>query len=176
MDFSPDSRWLAAGGDDGGTRVLDLKNMKPETKPKELGGSIKDVSVGNLMFSPNGRWLVTGNRDGIVRVWDTNTFELEPKSAVLRGHADWVEFLAISPDSRWLVTAGSHHDEFEADARLWKLGSSDVSGSCTVLPGHDGSVKQVVFGSRWLLTRTSAKTARIWSLPSQNEGSRQSSR
>src|SRR5262249_42985080 len=101
-------------------------------------------------------------------VWDMNTFEQQaPSSIVLHGHTDWVEFLAISPDSRWLATAGSHMGEFEAEARLWKLDSADVAGSCMVLAGHDGQVRQSVFASRWVVTRTSAGTARIWKLPGQ---------
>jgi WD40 repeat protein len=167
MDFSPDNLWLAAGGDDGETRLFDMKSAEPGTKPRQLGGHTKGLSVGELMFSPNGRWLVTGGRDGIVCVWDMKTIEQAPTSVVLRGHEDWVEFLAISPDSRWLVTAGSQFGEFEPDARLWNLESNDPAGSCLVLPGHDGAVRQVVFGGRWVVTRTSAGTARLWELPDQ---------
>jgi WD40 repeat protein len=167
MDFSPDGHWLAAGGDDGETRLFDLKSKEPGTRPRELGGHTKRLSVGELMFSPNGRWLVTGGRDQTVRVWDMKTIERTPSSVVLRGHTDWVEFLAISPDSRWLVTAGSHFGEFEPDARLWNLESNDPAGAFLVLPKHDGAVKQVVFGGRWVVTRTAAQTTRIWELPNQ---------
>jgi WD40 repeat protein len=168
MDFSPDGRWLAAGGDDGETRLFDLKSQAPGTMPRMLGGHTKGESVGELMFSPNGRWLVTGGRDETVCVWDMRTVQQTPRSIVLRGHADWVEFLAISPDSRWLVTAGSHSDGFEPDARLWDLESYDCAGSCVVLPKHDGVVKEVVFVDRWVVTRSSNNTARVWALPGRD--------
>jgi WD40 repeat protein len=168
MDFSPDSSWLAAGGDDGETRLFDMKSQGPGTKPRKLGGHTKRQSVGELMFSQNGRWLVTGGRDQTVRVWDMKTVGQTPRSVVLLGHTNWVEFLAVSPDSRWLVTAGSHHGSFEPDARLWDLESSDPAGSCRVLPKHDGAVTQVVFAGQWVVTRTSNNTARVWELPNRD--------
>jgi WD40 repeat protein len=162
MDFSLDSRWLAAGGDDGETRLFDMKSKEPGTKPMKLGGHEKGLSVGELAFSPNGRWLITGGRDETVRVWDMNTITQTPASAVLRGHADCVEFLSISPDSRWLVTAAYFAGSFDPDARLWDLESKDPASSCTVLPGHDGAVQQVAFSDRWVITKTSHNTALFW--------------
>lgn len=167
LDFSSDSRWLVTGGDDGLTRLYDLQATDPGSKPLELGGHAKGESVGEVRFSPNGRWLVTGGRDETARLWDMKTIGDSPKSAVLRGHTNWVEFLAVSPNNRWLVTGASvANGEFDRAARLWDLETADPTAVHALLEGHGGSLQDAIFSldGRWLVTRASDKTARLWDL------------
>ena len=167
MDFSSDSRWLVTGGDDGLTRLYDLKATDPGSKPLVLGGHTKGESVGEVRFTPNGRWLVTGGRDQTARRWDLRTIEDSPKSEVLRGHTNWVEFLAVSLNSRWLVTAASTaNGDFDRAARLWDLEAADPTAVRGVLGGHGGSLQDAIFSPdcRWLVSRASDRTVRLWDL------------
>jgi WD40 repeat protein len=132
-----------------------------------LGGHANGEGVGDVRFTPNGRWLVTGGRDETARRWDMRTIEDSPKSEVLRGHTGWVEFLSVSPNSRWLVTgAYVPNQEYDGAARLWDLNAADASGARAVLGGHGGPIKDAIFSSddRWLVTRASDQTARLWDL------------
>jgi WD40 repeat protein len=167
LDFSPNSCWLVTGGDDGETRLYDLKKTDPGSKPRELGGHAKDSGVGEVRFTPNGRWLVTGGRDETARLWEMKATGDPPKSVVLRGHKGWVEFLSVSPDSRWLVTGVCvPNQEFDGAARLWDLEAADPSAVHAVLGGHGGSLQDAIFSSdgRWLVSRASDRTARLWDL------------
>jgi WD40 repeat protein len=167
LDFSPDSRWLVTGGDDGETRLYDLKKSDPGSKPRELGGHDKDSGVGNVRFTPNGRWLVTGGRDETARLWEMKTTGESRRCVVLRGHVGWVEFLSVSPNSRWLVT-GAHipNADFDGVARLWDVQAADPSAVHAVLGGHGGSLQDAIFSpdGHWLVSRASDRTARLWDL------------
>jgi WD40 repeat protein len=172
LDFSPDSRWLVTGGDDGETRLYDLKKTDPWPRPRGLGGHAKDSGVGEVQFTPNGRWLVTGGRDETALLWEMKAIVESPKSVALRGHKDWVEFLSVTPDSRWLVTgAYVPNQEFDAAARLWDLQAADPSAVRAVLGGHGGPLQNAIFSSdgRRLVTRATDQTARLWDLNAANE-------
>jgi WD40 repeat protein len=167
LAFSPDNRWLVTGGDDGETRLYDLKKTDPWPKARELGGHAKDSGVGEVLFVPNGRWLVTGGRDETARLWEMKTLTDSRRSVVLRGHVGWVEFLCVSPNSRWLVTgAYVPNSEFDGAARLWDLEATDPSSVHAVLAGHGGALNDAAFSpdGRWLVTRASDRTARLWDL------------
>ena len=69
--------------------------------------------------------------------------------------------LAISPDSRWLASAGD-----DGTAQLWDLSSLDPSADPVVLRGHEGSVNALAIGpdGRWLVTGSRDGTAQLWHL------------
>ena len=80
---------------------------------------------------------------------------------VLKGHNEPVNAVAISADSRWLVTGSGDNT-----AGLWDLSAEEPENTARVLKGHDGSVKAVAISSdgRWLVTGRNDKTARLWPL------------
>jgi WD40 repeat protein len=170
--FSADSRWLVSGGDDGATPLYDLNDTDPESKLRQLGGHDKDSGVGEVAFTPNGRWLVTGGRDETARLWEMKAIGDSSRGVVLRGHKGWVEFLSVSPDSRWLVTSAYvPNQEFDRAARLWDLEAADLSSVRAVLGGHRGPLQDAIFSpdGRWLVTRATDQTARLWDLKAANK-------
>jgi WD40 repeat protein len=90
---------------------------------------------------------------------------------VLRGHEENVAAVAISADSRWVVTGS-----WDKTARLWDLRAQDPAANPVVLRGHDLPVLAVAISadSRWVVTgsgmehddlfRSLYNTARLWDL------------
>ena len=77
----------------------------------------------------------------------------------LLGHQGPIRTLAISADSRWLVTGSA-----DKTARLWDLTAENPSANPRVLSGHQGMISSVAISadSRWLVTGSADKTARVW--------------
>jgi WD40 repeat protein len=75
--FSPDSKLLASGQDDGTVTLWDAVTSKPITW-KDL------ASLSCLAFSPDGKLLATGSKDKLIRLWDvaevTGRTAKQPKS------------------------------------------------------------------------------------------------
>lgn len=65
ITFSPDGRWLAAGGGDGQIRIWDVETKK---LLQTFSGSSKAVT--SLSFHPRGEIIASGSLDGIVRLWN----------------------------------------------------------------------------------------------------------
>jgi WD40 repeat protein/serine/threonine protein kinase len=113
LDFSPDSRLLAAPCSGHRVKVWDLT-----TGEEVLVLSGHTGRVLRVAFSPNGRLLASAGEDRTVKVWDLagrggpraapGGKELSPRFN-LEGHQGPIGGLAFSPDGRRLASAG--HDK-----------------------------------------------------------------
>jgi WD40 repeat protein len=167
MAISADSRWLATAGWDGMVRLWDLAAGDPGAKAAALTGHEGDVQA--VAFSPDGHWLVTGGGDATARLWDMSVLTREGvhsadphvASSVLTGHDDLITSLAISADSRWLITASR-----DTTARLWSLSGRGMKAQPTTLPVSGEEADQIVVGAggRWLVTGRGGSTLDYWDL------------
>lgn len=68
VTFSPDSKSLLTGGEDGVARLWERRG---EQEKRSLTGHAGKVNT--VEFAPTGRFIITGAADGTTRLWDTAT-------------------------------------------------------------------------------------------------------
>jgi hypothetical protein len=157
--FSPDNRWLVTTSN----TSLYLWDMT-SPYPGEMAVVLRDHrrAITEVVISPDGRWLVTGSDknptapwqwDAAIRVWDLSHLSDEPTS--LPGHKRTVEAMAISPDSRWLATAGK-----DSSLQVWDL--QDLTSAIATFHDQQGPIRAVAFSpdGQWLAAGSDDST--VW--------------
>jgi len=119
LALSRDGRIVAAGGEDGVSRVRETTSGKLLF---ELPGHGKRIT--GIAFSANRRLIATSSEDKDVRIWRAADGHLLHR---LRAHSATVFGVAFSPDSRWVVSAGP------ITAGMWR---SDDGKFLAYLRGH----------------------------------------
>ncbi len=172
--FSPDGRWLAAGGS---SRQLCLWDVARGTLhwelPLQAGQAIERFS-----FSPSGRVLATVQADHTVALYEVASGGLrvrigepDPKHRRVyltdgsRGPADTAQMrrdapvcLALSPDGRYLALS-----QQSPEIHLWDVRTGREVGR---LEGHEGGVVSLLFApdGKHLFSGGTDTTALTWDL------------
>jgi len=115
LNFSRDGKTLAARGQDGSIRLIDVAAGK-ETHHLNAGGNggvaangfraLGNPGTGNIAFSADGKWIITGAGGNTVCQFDVATGKELAQSS---GHHGSVIALAVSPDGKSIVTRGSNN-------------------------------------------------------------------
>lgn len=98
LAFSPDSRLLISGGDDGTVRFCDARSGTG-IGPLLRGQAERAFSVA---FSGDGQTAASGHEDGTLVLWDVMTHQ--PVGLPFKGHDGFVTALAFTPDGASLVS------------------------------------------------------------------------
>ncbi len=152
LAFSPDGRFVAAGGMYGGVIVWDVAAEKVVAK-----ASAHTSFVSGLAFSPDGRWLATGGSDQFLTIGRVSDWH---KEADLYGHKNGVFDLTFTPDGRRLVSASRDHT-----VKFWKVPvepNASMLGDAQALIGFTAD-------SRTAVTLDTDATLRQWDVASLDE-------
>lgn len=123
LAFTPDGRTLVLGTMAGHIRFFDTDTW--QMKPLREGiDNLHFNQVNTIVFSPDSRYMVTSYEAGFV-IWDAAT--LDWLSYVDRDSHFCENGVSVSPDSRYIVCAGSYLSLFTLDdvqpEQVWKVRS-----------------------------------------------------
>lgn len=146
--FHPNKNLVAAGHDDGITRLWDPARDEPVL---ELLGH--DLPVSAVAFSTDGKFLACAGEDRTIKLWEVATGKL---TRTLKGHTDRITGLAWHPTAKSLVSVG-----WDATARVWDVTTGEPR---ILLNTHDDQVLGLAFtrDGSMLATADSASAIHVW--------------
>ncbi|KAJ3220078.1 Echinoderm microtubule-associated protein-like 5 [Dinochytrium kinnereticum] len=111
INFSPDSKYVAVGNDNGDIYILKSSDLSPvhfEKYQKPKGCNTKIHAIEVVRFSPNGRYLAVGGHDHLVYVYEMgNKFK---RVVIFKGHSSFVTHLDWTSDSNFIQTTSGDYE------------------------------------------------------------------
>jgi WD40 repeat protein len=164
LAFSENGQFLVSGSADGTVILWNLAKDRPI-----LAGQKGPVS--NVAFSPNGKWLASSScgdfkeysnncTKGEIRLWDVASGQLAgvlPPPNMDRGHTDWVNTVAFSPNSKFLASGG-------ADNKIFLWDPEERKPIKEFLSGHTKRIYSVAFSQDGDILASGSEdgTIRLW--------------
>jgi WD40 repeat protein len=151
--YSPDSKLLAAAGNDGVVTLLDGLTGEPRAGLNGHKGPVRSV-----VWSRKGDVLVSAGDDQTIRVWDVAG---TPRGAnrelrQLLGHQGVVHSVSLAPDGKTLASVGD-----DKTVRLWNLETGKAQAR---LGRHQDAVLRVAFSPDGALVASASAdhTIKLW--------------
>ncbi len=150
MDFSPDGRWFAGGGNDCMVHMWDAKSG---AVVKNLGGPLSRIT--SLQFSGDSKWLAGVDGDGTSWLWDTANWN---EISCWQGAQTETRNVRWSPDGRNIASG-----QMMSKVSIWDPFSCT---SIMTLMGHSHRVRAVAFSpdGQYIATGSDDATAILWDL------------
>lgn len=122
IEFSPDSKTLASGSDNGEISFWDTT-----TGQRKSHLEAHEHSVISVAYSPYGGTLASVGGDQLIRFWDAATGGLK---LIISGHTDGVHSVAFSPDGRTFASGDP------GQCRLWDVDNARQKLTISGLPHY----------------------------------------
>ncbi len=153
VDFSPDSRLLAAACLDGKARIWPSSGSGT---PRELIGH-EHSRVNDVRFAPDGERIATCGFDGTVRVWNVRSGEQELR---FDGRGQPVRSVRWSADGHRMVSCAAEFDHtVRTSTFVWDTTTGEVE---LELVGHDLGVLAVAWSPDGRRIATADERGKIW--------------
>ncbi|MFI9383349.1 hypothetical protein [Kutzneria sp. NPDC052558] len=156
--YSPDSHYIASGGEDKKVRIWDVSGAQPQVAA-DLTGYGHDVNA--IAFTRDGKTLATGSDDNTVRLWNVTDPRHPQEIGTAKGHTGGVDAVAISEDEKLMATGSDDNT-----IRLWDLSDRSRPVTIAVIGGHTDQVNSVAISpdGRTLASGSYDDTGRLWDI------------
>lgn len=146
--FSPNGRFLASAGEDGGALLWDVPTSR------EFRSLTHDaIALDAISFSADGNIVATGAHDGTVVLWDAGSGR---KLQVLASNSDPINAVVFAHLGHVLATASEDHT-----IKLW---DASTGKELRTLAGHHDAVTSLSFSAddHLLASGSKDKTIKLW--------------
>ncbi len=159
VDFSPDSRYIAAGHTTGQIRIWDVDRG---SELKNLTGH--SLTIASLVFSPDGSLLASSDERYGVKLWNTETWQVSATLSETKIYGARAGFnaLAFSPDGLFIAGGGNTET-----INIWNTQTGMVQASLPRL--HDDQIEGLSYNRDGTLLISSGTDDIILRNPESNK-------
>jgi len=122
-----DSKHVISGGWDKIIRFWDLEKM---TLVRTMEGHTDTIRT--LLIQGDGK-IISGSTDKSIRIWD---FSSQTEKTLLEGHSSVVRALVLTPNEKYLISAGD-----DKTLKLWDFEQRELVNSFDSTDGHTEAIK-----------------------------------